>query len=422
MIMRNNKSILRAIAISVSLAGMFATTSQSLRAQATHITQDWAQTPPAFDNGDSLRDFEVRLRSSLLLLKAQPEVNEPLKLTATVTAISRTGIRRLRIRNFQLLSDGGREAGEFNLGAGSWPSVVGALGSALAGDYLVQATVKGIPLDGLELIFTAKPGTAPSKTTGTQVTYPRNLNYIVFITSPATDAQLEDLRKTVERVSPVFHLVTDGQKVDHGKLYYTQTPLKREGKTLDGLREFLADKYASTQGATPIEGPSPRQAPDDWRQPLRADIKVEGSTGIRNIRTDIGNFQVIHDYPCYLGGHNLGPVPEEDILGRMITCLTHIYEIEASRRQIKLDSLELKVEGTLTSRLGNIDNPPIYKDISYSLYISSPETKETIEGLQKAVESTCPIYNLIKDGEPIKGTIVRGPYTEEKEKAVSLAK
>ncbi len=424
MIMRNRPktSVLRAIAVVVSLAGMFATTSQPLRAQATHIAQDWAQTPPAFDNGDSVRDFEVRLRSALFLLKAQPEMNEPLKLAGTVTAVGRTGIRRLRIRNFQLLSDGGREAGESNLGAGSWPSVVGALGSALIGDYLVQAAVKGIPIDDLELIFTARPGTAPSKTTGTQVTYPRNLNYIVFITSPATDAQLEDLRKTVEHVSPVFHLVTDSQKVDHGKLFYTQTPLKREGKTLDGLREFLADKYASTQGATPIEGPSPKQTSDDWRQPLRADIKVEGSTGIRHVRTDIGNFQVIHDYPRYLGGHNLGPVPEEDILGRMITCLTHIYEIEASKRQIKLDSLELKVEGTLTSRLGNIDNPPIYKDIAYNVSISSPETRETIEVLQKAVESICPIYNLIKDGEPINGTIVRGPYTEEKERTASPAK
>jgi uncharacterized OsmC-like protein len=424
MTMRNKRKeiILRAIIVSVSLAGMFATTSQPLRAQATQISQDWAQTPPASGNGDSVRDFEARLRSSLFQLKAQPEMNEPLTLTGTVSAISRTGIRRLRIRNFQLLSDGGREAGEFNLGAGSWPSVTSALGSALAGDYLVQAAVKDIPIDDLELIFTSKPGTAPSKTTGTQVTYPRNLNYIVFITSPATDAELEDLRETVERVSPVFHLVTDGQTVDHGKLYYTQTPLKREGKTLDGLREFLAGKYDSTQGATPIEGPSPKQAPDDWRQPLRADIKVEGGTGIRNVRTDIGNFQIIHDYPRYLGGHNLGPVPEEDILGRMITCLTHIYEIQASKRQIKLDSLELKVEGTLTSRLGNIDNPPIYKDIAYSAYISSPETKETIEGLQKAVESTCPIYNMIKDGQPIKGTIVRGPYTEEKERAVSSAK
>ena len=170
MIMRNKleKSILRVLTIGMALAAMFATTSQPLRAQATHVTQDWAQTPPAFDNGDSLRDFEARLRSSLFLLKAQPEINEPLKLTGTVTAIGRTGIRRLRIRNFQLLSDGGRESGEFNLGAGSWPSVVSALGSALAGDYLVQAAVKDSPIDDLELVFTSKPGTAPSQSTGTQ--------------------------------------------------------------------------------------------------------------------------------------------------------------------------------------------------------------------------------------------------------------
>ena len=203
--------------------------------------------------------------------------------------------------------------------------------------------------------------------------------------------------------------MTDAQKIDRGKLFYTQTPLKREGKTLDGLREFLADKHASSQGATPVEGPSPKQSPDDWRQPLRAHIRFEGSTGIRNVPMDIDSFQVIHDYPRYLGGHNLGRAPQEDILGRMITCLTHIYEMEASKRQIKLDGLELKVEGKLTSRLGNIDNPPIYKDIAYSIYISSPETRETIEELQKAVEATCPIYNMIKDGQSIKGTIVRGP-------------
>ena len=414
-------SLLKSVTIGLSLAGLLVTSMPS-RSQATHTTQDWAQVPPPIDNGDSLRDFEARLRSSLFLLKDQPAVNEPVKLTGTVTAVSRTGIRRLRIRNFQLLSDGGREAGEFNLGAGSWPSVVAALGSALAGDYLVQAAVQGIPIDDLELIFTSKPGTAPSQTTGAQVTYPRNLNYIVFITSPATDAQLDQLRKTVERVSPVYHLVADAQKVDHGKLYYTQTPLKRDNKSLEGLREFLADKYAATQGATPIEGPSPKQADDDWRQPLRAHIKVEGGTGIRNVRTDIGNFQIIHDYPRYLGGHNLGPVPEEDILGRMITCLTHIYEIEASKRQIKLDGLELKVEGTLTSRLGNIEHPPVYKDIAYSVYISSPETREKIEELQRAVEATCPIYNMIKDSQPINGAVVRGPYTEEKERAASPAK
>ena len=109
--MKNNpkNNLLSVVTIILVLAGMFATMSEPVRAQATHSTQDWAQTPAAFDNGDSLRDFGVRLRSALFLLKDRPEMNEPLKLTGTVTAVSRTGIRRLRIRNFQLLSDGGRE-------------------------------------------------------------------------------------------------------------------------------------------------------------------------------------------------------------------------------------------------------------------------------------------------------------------------
>jgi len=94
------------VTIILMLAGMFAAMSGPVRAQATHQAQDWAQTPSVLDSGDSLRDFGVRLRSALFLLKDRPEMNEPLKLTGTVTAVSRTGIRRLRIRNFQLLSDG----------------------------------------------------------------------------------------------------------------------------------------------------------------------------------------------------------------------------------------------------------------------------------------------------------------------------
>ncbi|WP_438481267.1 OsmC family protein [Oleiharenicola lentus] len=407
-------------ASSVAALGLLAVTSQSLHAQATHTTQDWAQTPAAFDDGESLRDFQTRQRSALSLLKGNPELEKSVKLSAKVTAESRTGIRRLRIRNFQLLSDGGRETAEFNLAAGSWPSVVSALSSAVAGDFLTQASLKGIPIDSLEVIFTSRPGSAPSQTTGTQVTYPRGLAYTIFVESPASDQQLEELRKTVERVSPVLNLVTQAQNIGHGTLVLTPTPAQREGKVLAGLREFLEDKYAASQGAVPPEWTKDRVAPkrDDSRPPLRAHVKVEGDTGIRNIRTDNGNFQIIHDYPRYLGGHNIGVVPEEDILGRMITCLTHIYEIEASKRQVVLDTLELEVEGTLTTRLGNTANPPVYKDIAYRVNIGSPEPKEKIEALQKAVEAICPIYNMLKDSQPVKGTIVRGPYTAEKEKAV----
>jgi uncharacterized OsmC-like protein len=392
--------------------GILAAGGPAVRAQPTHASRDWAQSTEKIVPADSLRDYLTRLRTALLAIQDQPEQQQPLTLRARVTAESRSGVRRLQIRNFQFLSDGARATGEFNLAAGSWPTVVGVLGSAVAQDFLQQAALKGIPLDELEVIFTGRPETTRSSGTGTRVTYPRSLAYTAYIVSPASDAELEALRQTVERVSPVLNLVTQPQAIDHGKLIHTPTPVQRPGRTLEGLREFLAEKRAAAQGARPPEPSRPESAPDRNEPPLKAHIKVEGGTGIRHIRTDTSNFQLIHDSPRYLAGHNLGPVAEEHILGVMITCLTHIYEIQASARNIALDTLELEVEGTLEPGLGSIATPPRYKDIQYTVRIGSPETKETIEQLQRAVEATCPIYNMLKDEQTIKGMVVRGPYRE----------
>ena len=411
----------RILTASLSMIGLLSVFAQPLRAQATHTSQDWAQSNGYFDEGNSLRDYLVRLRSALYLAKDNPELAQPVKFSANVTAESRAGVRHLRIRTFQYLSDGPRSGGEFNLGAGSWPSLVGVLGSAVAEEYLTQAAVKGIPLDELEVIFTSTPGTAPSTSTGKAVTYPRNLAYTAYIVSPASDAELEDLRQTVERTSPVIHLITQHQEglVAPGRLVYTQTLAKREGKTLEGLREYLLEKHAAAEGAIPAEGLPPKVAQNTGEPPLRADIKVEGGTGIRNVRTDVGNFQFIHDNPRYLAGHNLGPVAEEHLVGVMITCLTHIYEIEASKRGLALDSLKLENEAVLSPRLGSIGNPPRYQSIQYTVNIGSPESKESIEQLQKAVEGICPVFNLLKDSQPIKGTIVRGPFKEKAKPAAN---
>lgn len=385
----------------------------SVGAQATHAADDWAQWSAEFEPRDSLRNHLVRLRAALHAAKDRPEQGQPLTLTASSTAESRSGVRRLRIRNFQLLSDGGRATAEYNLAAGSWPTVVGVLGSAVAQDFLVQAALQGIPLDELDVVFTSQPGAAPPSSTGSRVTYPRGLAYVAHIVSPASDAELERLRQMVERTSAVLALVSEAQTIAHGRLVYTATSAARPAKSLEGLREFLAEKRLASAGARPPEGPS-RFAPKIVRVPgepaLRAHIRVEGGTGVRHIRTDDSNFQMLHDSPRYLAGHNLGPVAEEHILGVMITCLTHIYEIQAASRQVVLDTLELEVEGTLTARPGSVGAPPRFKDIRYTVYIGSPETREKIEELQRAVEASCPIYNMLKDAQEIKGSIVRGPY------------
>ncbi|MDO8540738.1 MAG: OsmC family protein [Opitutaceae bacterium] len=87
--------------------------------------------------------------------------------------------------------------------------------------------------------------------------------------------------------------------------------------------------------------------------------------------------------------------------------------MQAASKQVVLDSLELEVEGTLMPRIGSTGTPPRYKDIRYSVHIGSPESKETIEQLQQAVEAICPIYNMLKDPQEIKGSILRGPFREK---------
>src|SRR5689334_6263919 len=56
--------------------------SPALRAQATHASQDWAQSSNDFEPRDSLRDFLTRLRAAVLAVKERPEQAQPLRLAA----------------------------------------------------------------------------------------------------------------------------------------------------------------------------------------------------------------------------------------------------------------------------------------------------------------------------------------------------
>ena len=92
----------------------------------------------------------------------------------------------------------------------------------------------------------------------------------------------------------------------------------------------------------------------------------------------------------------------------MGTCLTHIFEIQAALRQVRLDSLEIRVQGTLTPRIGaGTTNPPRFQNVQFSVHVQSPASPQEIDELRKAVEAVCPIYNLLKDPKVIEGRIVR---------------
>ena len=202
-------------------------------------------------------------------------------------------MRRLTIRDFQVLSDSQRSLAGYNLGAGSWDTEVGVLASSVADEFLIQAAATGTPLDALDVVFTSEPDdAATAKANPGRVSYPRNLRYTAYIVSAATDEQLEDLRRTVERVSPVLNLVTERQEIAHGKVFHTPSPSKPDPDDPPGLRDFLVEKRVALlrrQEEAKAQAPEPSG--------LRAHVRVEGGTGIRHVRVGDDRFQIIHDSP-----------------------------------------------------------------------------------------------------------------------------
>jgi hypothetical protein len=353
--------------------------------------------PVAADEGLPLAGYLQRLRTALARQVAGGE--QPRELTARVTAESRSGVRRLRIRDFQLISDSQRSFAGYNLGAGSWDTEVGVLGSAVATEFLVQAAMSNIELEAVDVVFTSHQD-PPGATQRSRVSYPRNLRYEAYLVSPASDAALEALRLKVESSSPVLNLVSQQQDIPHGQVVYTPSP-GLDPDAPPGLREFLVEKRAALLRRQ--RGDGPRESPT-----LRAHVRVEGGTGVRHVRVGDQRFQFLHDTPPTLAGFDLGPTVEEHQLGVMGTCLTHIFEIQAAQRQVPLDALEVEVKGTVTPRTASA--AATLRDVRYTVFITSPAPAVEIDALRQAVESVCPIYNLLRDAQTISGRIVRQPY------------
>ncbi len=170
---------------------------------------------------------------------------------------------------------------------------------------------------------------------------------------------------------------------------------------MSNLNEYLAQKreavlrrneYVKTTNAGP--------------NTLRAQVTAEGRSGVRRIR--IREFQVISDSDTNFAGYNLGPASPELQLGTLGSCLTHVFLIHASIRQVPLESLEVEVSGEIHPQAGKegYENVPVYPhNIEYTVHISSPASHEEVTALYEAVERACPILNLLINPQQIKGIL-----------------
>lgn len=157
----------------------------------------------------------------------------PKRVSAQVNVEGRAGVRRVRVRDFQFLTDSGPETGGFDLGPSPVEVLLGALGGCLAHTIVVQAALRGVPLDALSVDVSATVDPRAGHPAHPDVpVHPREIAYVARIDSPADEATVRALLDAAERVCPVTALLTEPQEVT-GSLAYSHSGAAAEPVAAD---------------------------------------------------------------------------------------------------------------------------------------------------------------------------------------------
>ncbi|MDT0317768.1 MULTISPECIES: OsmC family protein [unclassified Streptomyces] len=181
----------------------------------------------ADDPQPGLRAYLEVKRAALLARREAAKANpltQPNRIRARATAESRSGVRRIRIRQHQIISDSGADFAGYDLGPASPEIQLGVLSSCLTHVFLIQAADLRIPLDSLEVEVQADhdPRAGSPGFEQTPI-YPHNIAYTVHVTSPAPAERIRELHEAVERNCPIYNLLVNPQQVT-GRVVLTGSP------------------------------------------------------------------------------------------------------------------------------------------------------------------------------------------------------
>ena len=354
-------------------------------------------------NAPSLRQHLKERKAAIEVWNAVPASElKPVTLTADVVAKNRAGYRELRVREFHYIGDCGYSDGGQDAGVETQTTAAAVFASDLADSYINQAALRGIDIDSLTIEIHGQPDKEPTN----RVPYNRNFLYTIYVDSPASDAELEQLAVEAERNSSVVTLIKKAVTVPVN-IVYTHSSRERVigGETLEGLREYIHGKRQAKLAAQEAAKNSPRPQQTKKTGPW-ATVFANGAREL----TISNKYHIVHDNPAYLGGTNIGLTSRENALGVLGTCLTHISEGQAALLNLDIDSLHVRVEGEWDPRAGRkgFENEPIEpQNLRVTLYVTTPEPIATIQKWIEQTENVCPMYNVFKDTQTFEHRIIR---------------
>lgn len=145
-----------------------------------------------------------------------------------------------------------------------------------------------------------------------------------------------------------------------------------------------------------------RQAGDGVRASFAADTRL-----VEGFRTEarIRQFAFTIDEPASLGGTDQGPNPVELVLAALGTCQEIVYATYARLLDIPIESVSVRVEGTLDPRgfFGLADVPAGFSHVSYAVDIQSEASAQEIRRLIATANAHCPVLDILRQPLPVEG-------------------
>lgn len=164
-----------------------------------------------------LRDYLVHKAAAIRNLAAsKPDAaNWRETVSATCVADDRTGVRKLRIRDWQFIGDSGPGFGGFSLGPSSPEILCGVISTCLTHTYEIGAAMAGIPLDRIEVRVAAENNDARFGGIATEdPATPFNITADVKLEAPeASPEQVAELHRYASANCPLTNLIRTGAPV-----------------------------------------------------------------------------------------------------------------------------------------------------------------------------------------------------------------
>lgn len=116
-------------------------------------------------------------------------------------------------------------------------------------------------------------------------------------------------------------------------------------------------------------------------------------------------FTLDGDEPAVLLGNDRAPNAVESLLHALASCVAVGFVYNAAAQGIRVDSLELELEGDLDLRgfLGLSDEVrPGYQDIRLRYQVDADAPRQKIEELCSYVQRTSPVLDIIRNPVPVK--------------------